>query len=90
MTGAPNLSIVTKSPPFQIKQLNEKLNSLSILSNRQSNGEDSSEPPAAPVVSRFFPFSAGHGAPAAPDAMQLGHIDPMQLLDSQSLLNAPD
>ncbi|KAL0870764.1 hypothetical protein ABMA27_005698 [Loxostege sticticalis] len=74
----------------EIKQLNEKLNSLSILSNRQSNGEESSEPPAAPVVSRFFPFSAGHGAPAAPDAMQLGHIDPMQLLDSQSLLNAPD
>ncbi|XP_026741450.1 myotubularin-related protein 10-B [Trichoplusia ni] len=73
----------------QIHQLNEKLSSLSILSSRQSNG--SGPAPRVWAVPRFFPFSVSR-AEAAPDldAMQVSLIDASQLLDSQSLLNAPD
>ncbi|XP_062530597.1 myotubularin-related protein 10-A isoform X3 [Bombyx mori] len=79
----------------EIQQLNEKLNSLSIFSNRQSLGGSSASGAEGPgdrtAVSRFYPFSRSRG-PAAPalDAMQLSAIDAASLLDSLSLLNAPD
>ncbi|XP_047028865.1 myotubularin-related protein 10-B [Helicoverpa zea] len=75
----------------QIHQLNEKLTSLSILSSRHSNGEESSESQRKPV-SRFYPFSVNRSdiVTGNLDAMQVSLIDASQLLDSQSLLNAPD
>ncbi|XP_053611409.1 myotubularin-related protein 10-A isoform X2 [Plodia interpunctella] len=75
----------------EIQQLNEKLSQLSILSNRQSNCSETSESNRA-VVSRFYPFSAGKrdALTGALDSKQASLIDASQLLDSQSLLNAPD
>ncbi|CAH0399351.1 unnamed protein product [Chilo suppressalis] len=73
-----------------IKRLNEKLNSLSILSSPRSNGEEATERARPPVVSRFFPFGTGGVMSSALQAPNLQPLDPEQLLDSQSLLNAPD
>ncbi|XP_063627286.1 myotubularin-related protein 10-B [Cydia splendana] len=74
----------------EIQRLNEKLSSLSIMSNRQSNG-DWDEPTRPAAVSRFFPFSVARGnSRSTLDCMQVSLIDASQLLDSQSLLNAPD
>ncbi|KAF9812153.1 hypothetical protein SFRURICE_008254 [Spodoptera frugiperda] len=74
----------------QIHQIKEKLPSLSIMSERGCNGE--AEPPTRRSVPRFYPFSLSRGetVTAGLDAMQLSLIDASQLLDSQSLLNAPD
>ncbi|CAG4955668.1 unnamed protein product [Parnassius apollo] len=77
----------------QIQQLTEKLSSLSIMNNRHSNGdEDATESFRVPVVSRFYPFSLNRydNATRNLDSMQVSLIDASQLLDSQSLLNAPD
>lgn len=75
----------------QIQRLNEKLSSLSILSNRQSNGDLDAETARPAAVSRFFPFSVSRGEPRSTlDSMQVSLIDASLLLDSQSLLNAPD
>ncbi|KAI8434463.1 hypothetical protein MSG28_012482 [Choristoneura fumiferana] len=74
-----------------IQRLNEKLSSLSILSNRQSNGDLDAETARPAAVSRFFPFSVSRGEPRSTlDSMQVSLIDASLLLDSQSLLNAPD
>ncbi|XP_052752302.1 myotubularin-related protein 10-A [Galleria mellonella] len=75
----------------QIQRLSEKLSSLSILSNRQSNGSEV-EPVRLQPVSRFYPFSQYRTEAVAGtlDAMQVSLIDASQLIDSQSLLNAPD
>ncbi|KPI97086.1 Myotubularin-related protein 10-B [Papilio xuthus] len=75
----------------QIQQLSEKLSSLSIMNNRLWSGEEVPEVPV-PVGSRFFPFSLGRHEDLARnlDSMQVSLIDASQLLDSQSLLNAPD
>ncbi|CAG9130076.1 unnamed protein product [Plutella xylostella] len=77
----------------EIRRLEEKLKSLSIMSNRHSNGDTEpteANPPS--VVSRFYPFSHDHSNlnSRALDSMQVSLIDASQLLDSQSLLNAPD
>ncbi|XP_059062230.1 myotubularin-related protein 10-B [Achroia grisella] len=74
----------------QIKRLSDRLSSLSILSNRQSNGTEVEQ--TRPPVSRFFPFSQfqNEAVTGTLDAMQVSLIDASQLLDSQSLLNAPD
>ncbi|XP_075979433.1 myotubularin-related protein 10-B [Anticarsia gemmatalis] len=77
----------------EIQQINEKLTSLSILSRRHSH--DSDPAVSRRSVPRFFPFSAGRAGPggaalAALGDMQLSIIDASQLLESQSLLNAPD
>ncbi|XP_050679378.1 myotubularin-related protein 10-B-like [Leptidea sinapis] len=74
----------------QIAKLNERLSSLSILSSRQNGAETESDP--RPVVSRFYPFSSKTNDSVKPglNAMQVSLIDATQLLDSQSLLNAPD
>ncbi|XP_073960257.1 myotubularin-related protein 10-B-like isoform X2 [Choristoneura fumiferana] len=75
----------------EIQRLNEKLSSLSILSNRQSNGDLDAETARPAAVSRFFPFSVSRGEPRSTlDSMQVSLIDASLLLDSQSLLNAPD
>ncbi|KAG6457656.1 myotubularin-related protein 10-B isoform X2 [Manduca sexta] len=76
----------------EIQQLNEKISSLSIMSNRQSNGEPEVESRQPTVVSRFHPFSLNRGdvVTGSLDAMQVSLIDASLLLDSQSLLNAPD
>ncbi|XP_060804648.1 myotubularin-related protein 10-A isoform X1 [Amyelois transitella] len=75
----------------EIQQLNEKLSQLSIMANRQSNGTETSDSNRT-VVSRFYPFSAGRrdALTGTLDSMQVSLIDASQLLDSQSLLNAPD
>ncbi|KAJ0174964.1 hypothetical protein K1T71_009105 [Dendrolimus kikuchii] len=74
----------------EIQRLNDQLSSLSILSNRHSNGE--SQESRRPLVTRFYPFSASEGEVLTGnlDAMQLSLIDASQLIESQSLLNAPD
>ncbi|XP_046966425.1 myotubularin-related protein 10-B isoform X1 [Vanessa cardui] len=80
----------------QIQKLNEKLSSLSILS-RHSNGSEATEaadapPTPPPTVTRFFPFSlrGTYEVSRNLDSMHVSLIDASQLLDSQSLLNAPD
>lgn len=42
------------------------------------------------VGSRFFPFSLGRHEARNVHSMQVSLIDASELLDSQSLLNAPD
>ncbi|KAG7300491.1 hypothetical protein JYU34_016123 [Plutella xylostella] len=77
----------------EIRRLEEKLKSFSIMSNRHSNGDtDPTEANPPSVVSRFYPFSHDHSNlnSRALDSMQVSLIDASQLLDSQSLLNAPD
>ncbi|XP_068622451.1 myotubularin-related protein 10-B [Battus philenor] len=77
----------------QIQQLNEKLASLSIMNNRHSNGDDDvADPFPIPIASRFFPFSLNRHDNIERNlhSMQVSLIDASQLLDSQSLLNAPD
>ncbi|KAM3965433.1 myotubularin-related protein 10-like [Aphomia sociella] len=73
----------------QIQRLSDKLSSLSILSSRQF---DVAEPEPLRPVSRFYPFSQYRNETVVGtlDAMQVSLIDASQLLDSQSLLNAPD
>ncbi|XP_072938354.1 myotubularin-related protein 10-B [Epargyreus clarus] len=90
--GRAQLLLAYCSLRTQIQKLNEKISSLSILSNRQSNGDADAEAPRAPAVSRFFPFSVqrAHTLARDLDSMQLSLIDASLLLDSQSLLNAPD
>ncbi|VVC92046.1 unnamed protein product [Leptidea sinapis] len=58
--------------------------------SRQNGAETESDP--RPVVSRFYPFSSKTNDSVKPglNAMQVSLIDATQLLDSQSLLNAPD
>lgn len=75
----------------QIQQLNEKLTSLSILSRRHSNSEEPAEP-RHHKVSRFYPFSMNRSdvVTANLDSMQATLIDASQLVESLSLLNAPD
>ncbi|CAH0718119.1 unnamed protein product, partial [Brenthis ino] len=75
----------------QIQKLNNKLTSLSIM-NRHSNGDTEVDVAATPVVTRFYPFSLKSNDEVGRnlDAMQVSLIDASQLLDSQSLLNAPD
>ncbi|CAG9565884.1 unnamed protein product [Danaus chrysippus] len=73
----------------QIHKLSERVSSLSIMS-RECNGSESPTS-CPPLVSRFYPFSSrGDDAARALDDMQLTLIDASDLLDSQSLLNAPD
>ncbi|CAH4021031.1 myotubularin-related protein 10-B [Pieris brassicae] len=74
----------------QIQKLNSHLSSLSIMNDR--NGRDYEPPPSPPAVTRFYPFSlkTGDNVARSLDAMQVSLIDATQLLDSQSLLNAPD
>lgn len=80
-----------------IQRLNERLTSLSIMSNRHSNGERDAQESSRSTVTRFHPFShLASGASAGEllagdlDAMHLSLIDASQLIESQSLLNAPD
>ncbi|XP_045775855.1 myotubularin-related protein 10-A isoform X1 [Maniola jurtina] len=76
----------------QIQKLNDKLSTMSIL-NRHSNGDtDLTELPPTPEVTRFYPFSLRNNdtVTRSLDSMQVSLIDASQLLDSQSLLNAPD
>ncbi|KAJ2949405.1 hypothetical protein O0L34_g15319 [Tuta absoluta] len=89
-SGAVQYHVFNYAVLKDIQRLNERLSSLSIVSNRQSNGDEVSEAPR-PVVSRFHPFSLGRADEVRNlDAMQVSIIDASQLLDSQSLLNAPD
>ncbi|GBP58136.1 Myotubularin-related protein 10-A [Eumeta japonica] len=75
----------------QIHRLKEKMVSLSIMS-RHSTGEAEAGALKRHLVPRFYPFSCSRAqdAPTTLDAMQVSLIDASQLLDSQSLLNAPD
>ncbi|XP_045501274.1 myotubularin-related protein 10-B isoform X1 [Colias croceus] len=75
----------------QIQKLNAKLTSLSILNDRTNGGEDP-PPSPPPTLTRFYPFSLkpSDNVSTSLDAMQVSLIDATQLLDSQSLLNAPD
>ncbi|CAK1542012.1 unnamed protein product [Leptosia nina] len=77
----------------QIQKLNARLSSLSIMNDR--NGDDCESAPAAtntPALTRFYPFSlkTADNVTRNLDAMQVSLIDATELLDSQSLLNAPD
>lgn len=79
------------SKTFQIQKLNSRLSCLSILNDR--NGSEY-EPPSTPgpTLTRFYPFSLKGSDDVARslDSMQVSLIDATELLDSQSLLNAPD
>ncbi|KAI5643871.1 myotubularin-like phosphatase domain-containing protein [Phthorimaea operculella] len=89
-SGAVQYHVFNYAVLKDIQRLNEKLSSLSIVSNRHSNGDEISEAPR-PIVSRFHPFSLSRTDEVRNlDAMQVSIIDASQLLDSQSLLNAPD
>lgn len=74
----------------QIHRLKEKHLSLSILSHK--NDSEHSEPVRRQSVPRFYPFSSiqTNRTQNSLDVMQTSLIDASQLLDSQSLLNAPD
>ncbi|CAB3244929.1 unnamed protein product [Arctia plantaginis] len=89
--GHVQLHVHNYSVRAEIQQLNEKLTSLSILSRRQSNSDESAAPRRR-NVSRFFPFSLNRSDVIAAnlDSMQVSLIDASQLVESQSLLNAPD
>ncbi|XP_049871615.1 myotubularin-related protein 10-B [Pectinophora gossypiella] len=89
-SGAVQYHVFNYAVLRDIQRLNEKLSALSIMNNRHSNGDLGTEPPR-PIVSRFHPFSLSRSNEVRNlDAMQVSIIDASQLLDSQSLLNAPD
>ncbi|KAL4717182.1 hypothetical protein ACJJTC_017069 [Scirpophaga incertulas] len=71
----------------QIKRLSERVNSLSIMNDSRPKEDDSNHWLTLRGVSRFYPFGVGRAPPLPPQELT---INPELLLDSQSLLNAPD